>query len=127
MKIIKKIVKFGTSSENKDLLHQEIYIYLMRTLSNVKSLDIRAVYQVPYPPKVNPCLDSLCELTCDVSVDPSYYFGLTVVCKDIERLVVINTDVFDNDGLIRLIEVQRILKYFEWRNELRGFDPYYEN
>jgi len=26
----------------------------MRTLSNVKSLDIRAVYQIPYLPKVNP-------------------------------------------------------------------------
>ena len=41
--------------------------------------------------------------------------------------MVINTDVIDNDGLIRLIEVQRNPRYFEWRNELRGFDPYYEN
>ncbi|CAG8444548.1 12727_t:CDS:2 [Rhizophagus irregularis] len=67
------------------------------------------------------------KLTCSTSIDPSYFYGLSRICQKIQRLIIINTIPKANHGIVKLIEVQKNLKYFEWEDdfdEIFFIDPY---
>ncbi|UZO20499.1 uncharacterized protein OCT59_012922 [Rhizophagus irregularis] len=58
--------------------------------------------------------DSICELNCNTSVGSTYFYGLSQCCQNIQRLNIVNIDISPNDGIVKLIEVRKNLKYFEY-------------
>jgi hypothetical protein len=105
------------------LLQREIYNLFIRKCPEFKYLDIRSIkHQIYYFPEAQIRLSSLCELKCDKSIEPSYFYGLSCICQNIERMTIINTDTKVNNGIVKLIEVQKNLKYFEWEDD---FDDEY--
>ncbi|GBC32278.2 hypothetical protein GLOIN_2v1764020 [Rhizophagus irregularis DAOM 181602=DAOM 197198] len=72
--------------------------------------------------RTNIRLESLCELECDTSIDSSYFYGLARFCQYIQRLIIINIDPKENNGISKLIEVQKNLKYFEWNDSFEDSD-----
>ena len=93
IKVVKEIISLGSSVTcNQFLLQQEIYSLFMNKLSEVKYLDMRSIeHQIFYFPGAKTCLDSLCELSCDVSINPIYFYGLACFRKNIQMFIVINT------------------------------------
>ncbi|CAB4464639.1 unnamed protein product [Rhizophagus irregularis] len=83
-------------------------------------------HQIFYFPGAKNCLESLCELKCDTSNDPSYFYGLARICQYIQRLIIINIVPKSNSGIVKLIEVQKNLKYFEWTDDF-DVDYYTDN
>jgi hypothetical protein len=128
MKVIKNIVSFSsTSAYDQFLLQQEIHNLLMDKLTEVKYLDMGSIeHQIFSFPKAKTCLGSLCELRCDTSIDSTYFYGLAYVCKQIQRIIIINTNIKDdidgNDGMFKLIEAQKNLQYFKWKDDLKDDD-----
>ncbi|GES78700.1 hypothetical protein GLOIN_2v1764020 [Rhizophagus clarus] len=127
--IINNIISTGVSSAyDQFLLQQEIYSLLMRKCPELKYLDMTLIkHQIFYFPEAKIRLDSLCELRCDTIIDSSYYYGLACICQNIQRLIIINTSSKDNQGIVKLIETQKNLKYFEWKDDFREecfIDPY---
>jgi hypothetical protein len=119
-----------TSTYNQFLLQQEIYRLLMKKCLELKYLDIISIkHQIFYFPEANARFNLLCELKCDTSIDSSYFYGLSRICQKIQRLIIINTNPKANYGIVKLIEVQKNLKYFEWEDdfdEIYFIDPYDE-
>src|SRR3954452_20820785 len=116
--VMNYIVSTGASSEHDQfILQQEFYNILMRKCPELKCLDMKSIkYPIFYLPEAKSRLDSLCELRCDTSSDPSYFYGLASVCQYIQKIVIINTNTEVNHGTVKLIEAQRDLKYFEWKD-----------
>ncbi|CAB4417158.1 unnamed protein product [Rhizophagus irregularis] len=129
--IINTIISRSTkiiTSYTQFLLQQEIYKVLIKKCLELKCLDIISIkHQIFYFPEANTRLNLLCELTCSTSIDPSYFYGLSRICQKIQRLIIINTIPKANHGIVKLIEVQKNLKYFEWEDdfdEIFFIDPY---
>ncbi|CAG8639653.1 17302_t:CDS:1 [Rhizophagus irregularis] len=112
---------------NQFLLQQEFYCLFMKKFSELKCLDMNLLkHQIFYFPGAENCLESLCELKCDTSNDPSYFYGLARICQYIQRLIIVNTVPKSNSGIVKLIEVQKNLKYFEWTDDF-DVDYYTDN
>ncbi|CAB4460650.1 unnamed protein product [Rhizophagus irregularis] len=126
--VINEIISIGSClAYNQFLLQQEVYNLFMRKFSELKYLDMRSIeHQIFYFPRAMACLDSLCELTCDTSIDSSYFYGLARICNKIEKLIIFNASPKVNRGIIKLIEVQRKLKYFEWEDDCDEFEEYFD-
>src|SRR6266542_4441408 len=109
MNVIKNIISIGSSSTyNQFLLQQEIYSLFMRKFPEIKYLDMRSIeHQIFNFPKAKTRLESLCELNCDISIDPIYFYRWACICKYIQRFIITNTDVKGNDGIVKLIEAQK--------------------
>src|SRR6266542_1623948 len=124
---IKSIISTGSSlAYNQFLLQHEFYSIFMKKFPELKYLDMKSIqHQIFYLPETNiQCLESLCELKCDTSTDPSYFYGLARLCQNIQRFIIDNTTTKDNHGIVKLTEVQKNLRYFEWRDSFGG--PYKE-
>src|ERR1044071_3576838 len=69
MKVIKDIISLGSSlTYHQFLLQQEIYSLFMRKFPEIKYMDMRSIeHQIFYFSEAETCLESLCELVCDVS------------------------------------------------------------
>ena len=69
-------------------------------------------------------------MTCDTSLDSSYFYGIASICQCIQRLVIINKNVNVNFGVVKLIKIQKNLKYFKWKDDFKDDyfvgDPYKE-
>ncbi|RIA98934.1 hypothetical protein C1645_587756 [Glomus cerebriforme] len=129
LNIIDSIVTIGCSSAfDRFLLQQEINSILIRKCSDIRYLDMISInHQIFYFPEAKARLDSLCELKCDTSTDFSYFYGIARICQNIERLTIINTSSKDNHGMVKLIENQKNLKYFEWIDDFKDecfINPY---
>ncbi|EXX78307.1 hypothetical protein RirG_016160 [Rhizophagus irregularis DAOM 197198w] len=113
---INNIISIGSKSNYyKFIIQQEFYCFFMKKCRDLKYLDMRSIeHQIFYFPENKNCLDLLCELKCDTSIDSSYFYGISQFCQRIQKLVVINTDYSPNPGIVKLIEVQKNLKHFEW-------------
>ncbi len=129
MNVIKNIISLGSfSTYNQFLLQQEIYSLFMRKFSEIKYLNMKSIeHQIFYFPEAKTCLESLCELTCDISIASVHFFGLAHICKHIQRFIIINTITIDSntnvyDGIIKLIEVQKNLRYFEWKDDFSNLE-----
>jgi hypothetical protein len=114
---------------NQSFIQQQFYFLFMRKCPKLKYLDMRSIkYQIFYFPKARARLESLCELKCDTSTDSSYFYRLSQLCQYIQRLIINNIDPEPNDGIVKLIEVQKNLKHFEWIDDFVGYhlekDPY---
>ncbi|CAB4477620.1 unnamed protein product [Rhizophagus irregularis] len=89
----------------------------MKKFIVLKCLDMKSIkHQIFYFPESKTCLKSLCELKCDTSIDSSYFYGLARLCQYIQRLIIVNVNTNVNYGIVKLIEVQMNLKYFEWED-----------
>uniref|UniRef100_U9UBV2 Uncharacterized protein n=1 Tax=Rhizophagus irregularis (strain DAOM 181602 / DAOM 197198 / MUCL 43194) TaxID=747089 RepID=U9UBV2_RHIID len=77
-------------------------------------------HQIFYFPESKIRLESLCELRCDTSIDSSYFYGLSQFCQYIQRFIIDNIETRPNNGIAKLIEVQKNLKHFEW---IINFNP----
>ena len=108
MNAINDIVSVGSSSPyNQFLLQQEIYSLFIKKCPEFKYLDTRSIkHQIFNFPEAKVRLNSICELTCNISVDSSYFYGIAYLCQNIQRLIIINTDGNDNHGIVKLIEAQ---------------------
>ncbi|CAG8722251.1 21855_t:CDS:1 [Rhizophagus irregularis] len=100
----------------------------MRKLPELKCLDMRSIeHQIFYFPEAKTRFKTLCELKCDTSIDSSYFYGLACICQYIQSIIIINVKTESNPGLVKLIEVQKNLKYFEWIDDFNDddlADPY---
>ena len=112
------IISVETSSDyDRFLLQQELYNVIIRKCPGLKYLNMISIkHQIFYFPEAKTRLESLNELKCDTSTDSSYFYGLANVCQNIQGLIITNTNKKVNHGIIKLIEVQRNLKYFEWND-----------
>ncbi|RIA94118.1 hypothetical protein C1645_818500 [Glomus cerebriforme] len=101
------------------LLRQEIYKLFISECSNIKYLDSPELCFPLYQfPGANLCLTSLCELDCRTDHDPSILEGLAQICRSIEKIHIIlaggiNHGLMCNYGLIKLIEMQKQIKYIK--------------
>ncbi|CAG8746793.1 6558_t:CDS:1, partial [Rhizophagus irregularis] len=127
------ITSIGSSlAYNQFLLQQEFYCLFMKKFQELKCLDMNLIkHQIFYIPEAKNRLESLCELKCDTSIDPSYFYGLARICQYIQRLIIVNVVTKPNSGIAKLIEVQKNLKYFEWTDDFDvdyfTDDPYKES
>ncbi|CAG8648347.1 8273_t:CDS:1, partial [Funneliformis caledonium] len=102
------------------VLEQEIFKLFMSECSNIKSLTLKAFnYDVIYKQQLhnflgaNNCLPELVHLTCITKIDPSFFYGLSLICKRLEKISLISF-LKENFGLNRFISVQQKLKIFEF-------------
>ncbi|GBB89109.1 hypothetical protein RclHR1_01580010 [Rhizophagus clarus] len=132
VEVLNSIISMGLLDlYSQFLLRQEIYNLLMRKCPELKYLNIKSIkHQIFYFPEAKARLESLCELKCDTSIDPSYFYGLARICQYIQRLIIINKKINVNYGAVKLIENQKNLKYFELKDDFddKEFieDPYEE-
>jgi hypothetical protein len=127
--IMKYIISIGsTSADNRWLLQQKFYDLFMKKCPELKYLDMRSIeHQIFYLPEARLRFESLYELNCDTSINSSYLHGLAHISQCIQRLIIINNNVKANLGIVKLIEVQKSLKYFEWIDVCGyGLDRYKE-
>src|SRR5205809_449478 len=80
---INSIISIGSSlAYNQFLLQQEFYSLFMRKCPELKYLDMKSIkHQIFCFPEARTCLESLCELKFDTSIDPSYFYGLSYICQ----------------------------------------------
>ncbi|GBC03331.1 hypothetical protein RclHR1_05070015 [Rhizophagus clarus] len=127
VKTIDDIISVRSSTEYKRFLLQEkIYGFLIKKCSEIKYLNICGTYELVYLPEAKNHLESLCELTCDTSIGSKYFYRISHICQQIQRIIIINNNFKDNDGTTKLIEYQKNLKYFEWVDSY-NLDNYYDN
>jgi hypothetical protein len=117
--ILNTIISIETSDlYYQFLLQQEIFSLLMRKCPEFKSLNIISIkHQLFHFPEAKAHLESLCELKCDTSIDSSHFYGLARICQHIQRLIILNRKTSVNHGAVKLIENQRNLKYFEFKDD----------
>jgi hypothetical protein len=107
-----------SNSYDQFLLQHEIYSLLVRKCSELKYLNIESIeHQFYHLPEAKAHFKSLCELKCDTSIDSPYFYGLARICQYIQRLIITNKKMKVNNGLVKLIENQRNLKYFELKDD----------
>ncbi|EXX50558.1 uncharacterized protein OCT59_010109 [Rhizophagus irregularis] len=117
--IINNIISTRTTSTfNQVLLRQAFYNLLMIKSSGLKFLDMVSINQQIFYLSGAFHFESLCELKCETSTDSSYFFELAQICQNIQRIIINNTKSNANDGIVRLIEIQENLKYFEWKDNI---------
>src|SRR6266498_2376104 len=126
--ILNNIISIGTSSAyNKFLLQREVYNVIIGKCPELKYLNMISIeHQIFYFPEAKARLESLCKLECNTSIDSSYFYGLAYVCQNIQGLIITNTNQNANYGAVKLIEVQKNLKYFEWCDDFDGEDSLIE-
>ncbi|RGB43868.1 hypothetical protein C1646_679807 [Rhizophagus diaphanus] len=142
MNVIDDIISTESSpGYYRSLLQEELYNTLMKKCPGIKYLDIRSDYQIFCLPCIlesKPRLESLCELACNTSTDPNYFYRLARICQRIQKIIIINKNAKANHGITILIEAQKNLKYFKWIDHFNeeycleifeGFnkDPYTES
>ncbi|EXX53402.1 uncharacterized protein OCT59_012724 [Rhizophagus irregularis] len=123
--IINIITSIGSPlSYNQFILQQEFYGLFMKKFPELKYLDMRSIeHQIFYFPDAKIRFESLSELTCDTSIDSSYFYGLAQLCQYIQRLIIINVDPTDYHSVAKLIGVQKNLNYFEWKDDHDIYAP----
>ncbi|GBC07552.1 hypothetical protein RclHR1_07530001 [Rhizophagus clarus] len=115
VKIIDEIISIKYLTEyNRFILQEEIYSFLIRKCPEIKYLNICGTYELVYLPESKVRLESICELTCDTSIDPKYHYRISHICQQIQRIIIINNNYKVNHGTTKLIEFQKNLKYFKW-------------
>ncbi|RIA92247.1 hypothetical protein C1645_820931 [Glomus cerebriforme] len=111
-------------SENsrKFLLSQHIYIFsIFKQQRRKLSLNyVSFYYNIPIYkyPGANTCLSNLCELRCNSDNNPSIFEGLAQICRSIETIFInmIGRCYRCNDGLTKLILIQKQIKYITIRD-----------
>ncbi|GBC07418.1 hypothetical protein RclHR1_07450006 [Rhizophagus clarus] len=132
VKVINSIISIGSSLPyNQFFMQQEFYSLIMRKCPELKYLNMGSIkHQIFYFPEAKVRLEYLYELKCDTSIDSSYFYGLSHFCQLIQRLTINNTYPKPNHGIVKLIEVQKNLKYFQWNDDFDDDhlteDPYEE-
>ncbi|GBC09410.1 hypothetical protein RclHR1_08830012 [Rhizophagus clarus] len=125
VKIIDEIISIGSSTGyNLFLLQEEIYSLLIKKCQRIKYLYIYNTNEtIVYHPDAKVQLESLCELICDTSIKPEYFYKLAHVCQRIQSIIVINKSLEVNHGITKLVEFQKNLKCFKWLDDI--YKEYY--
>ncbi len=93
-----------------ELLEREIYKLFISNCSKIKLLDVIGIKHPLHKfPDARISLTKLHEIHCKSEEDPSIFFGLSEICKFIEKFYIHLTT--SNPGLAKLIEVQNQVKY----------------
>ncbi|CAI2172393.1 14346_t:CDS:2 [Funneliformis geosporum] len=72
----------------------------MSQCPTLKYLDLRSLkLQIFLLPEATNRFEYLCELTCDTSMESTYFSGIASICQNIQRLIIINSSPEDNEGL----------------------------
>ncbi|GBC06391.1 hypothetical protein RclHR1_00680035 [Rhizophagus clarus] len=127
---INSIISIGSSLPyNQFSMQQEFFYCFMKKCPELKYFDMRSIkHQIFYFPNAKARLESLRELRCETSIDPSYFYGLSLFCQHIQGLIIVNTEPKSNHGIVKLIEVQKNLNHFEWKDDFYSDylteDPY---
>ncbi|PKY40042.1 hypothetical protein RhiirA4_453343 [Rhizophagus irregularis] len=109
----------GSSEEfdyQRYFIEQEIYKLFMSKCLNLRYLKLENQcfnHQLHHFPGANTCLPELVHLQCTTNVDSEIFFGLSLICKKIEKISLISF-LNENLGLNRLIDVQENLNYFRF-------------
>ncbi|GES83763.1 hypothetical protein GLOIN_2v1764020 [Rhizophagus clarus] len=121
---IKSIISIGsTLAYNQFFMQQEFYYFFMKKCPGLKYFNMRSIkHQIIYFPEAKARFESLCELNCDTSINSIYFYGLSQFCQFIQRFIIVNINPKPNHGIVKLIEVQKNLKHFEWKDEF--YDEY---
>jgi hypothetical protein len=94
------------------LLEQEIYKLLISECSNIRYLDLSEIRHPIYQyPRAEICLLNLNEVDCKTDQDLSLFYGLSNICKLIEKIYIEYKR--DNLGLAKLIKTQKRIKYIK--------------
>ncbi|RIA80474.1 hypothetical protein C1645_838631 [Glomus cerebriforme] len=128
VKIIDSIIPIGSSLEyNQFLLQQEFYNLLITKCPELKYLDVKSInHQIFYFPEAKARLETLYELNCNTSINPTYLYGLARFCQNVQILIITNNTIKVNHGIAKLIEVQQNLKNFEWKDDFED-EPFIED
>jgi hypothetical protein len=126
--VLNTLISICPSELHNQFLLQEIYGFMIKKCPGFKCASIELFKHQPfYFLEDKARLGSLCELNCDTSVDSLHFNELANVCNFIQRLIIINKCLKVNDGIVNLIEVQKNLKYFEWKDDFNDFEDNFEN
>ncbi|GES99137.1 hypothetical protein GLOIN_2v1764020 [Rhizophagus clarus] len=99
-------------------MEEEFYYLLMKKCPDLKYLDMEVIkHQIFYFPEAKARFESLCKLICYTSIDSSYFYGLSRCCQNIQTLIVTNVNPNLNNGIVKLIEVQKNLNHIEWKDD----------
>src|SRR5690348_16631488 len=103
------IQNFGWISDNHQYLVQQEILKLL--IGNTSKLKILMICHKSHPipivnfPNSSISLSQLNELHCDTSIDKTIFYGLSQLCRNIERLIIQGYDD-DNNGLELFIKQQ---------------------
>ncbi|GBB95144.1 hypothetical protein RclHR1_24880001 [Rhizophagus clarus] len=125
IKVINEIASIGSTSYNNQLLQQEFCSLLIKKCSRLEYLNTISISHQTFlfrVPETKALIESLSELICDSFTCSSYFHDLAYNCHNIQRFIIINTTTSVNNGIIKLIEVQKNLKYFEWKDDFEQID-----
>ncbi|EXX73788.1 uncharacterized protein OCT59_026722 [Rhizophagus irregularis] len=115
-----EIIKDITFMIKSTLLQEKIRDLLIEKCTKLNYLNMISIdsnlslFQLP---KNKTFLASLYELTCGTSTCPSFFRNIALVIQNIQRLIIINENNEINKGIIELINVQKNLRYFEWKDD----------
>ncbi|CAB4442192.1 unnamed protein product [Rhizophagus irregularis] len=99
-------------------MQNKFYEFFMKKCPELEYLDMRSIqHRILIFPEAKVLLESLCELKCDTSINSSYFKKLSPFCQYIQRLIIVNTYSKPNSGIVMLIEAQKNLKHFEWKDD----------
>ncbi|CAG8565777.1 12490_t:CDS:2, partial [Rhizophagus irregularis] len=117
-------IKESLTKQGSQLPLVSYQVLLFDYLSFCRSINVKTIRKAKFR------FESLYELVCDTSIDPSYFYGLAWICQHIHRLIVVNVNPQVYHAIAKLIKVQKNLKYFEWEDDYglptTGSDPYKE-
>ncbi|GES74753.1 hypothetical protein GLOIN_2v1764020 [Rhizophagus clarus] len=122
--IINSIISIGSPSLIDQLfLQREFYGLLVKKCPELKYLDISSIkYNIIFVSEDKLRFESLYELKCDTSNESSFFYELAHICQHIQRLIITNdVGTKSNLGIAKLIEIQKNLKYFEWKDNVYDF------
>ncbi|RIA81990.1 hypothetical protein C1645_809822 [Glomus cerebriforme] len=112
-----------------DVLEEEIYKFLLKTITKVEYMDIRSIKN--NFPRKSMHLQTLNEFIGDTSIDSKYYSEFSTIIEYIQNLIIINNNFKLNTGIVDLINAQKNLKNFEWidkfnEDDFVSVEPYHE-
>ncbi|CAB4425930.1 unnamed protein product [Rhizophagus irregularis] len=107
-------------------MQQKFYFLFMRKCPELKYFDMKSIkHQILCFPEAKAHLESLYELRCDTSIDSLYFYGLSRSCHYIQKFIIDNINTKPNYGIVKLIEVQKNLKHFEWEDNF--YEVHFKN
>ncbi|CAB4493228.1 unnamed protein product [Rhizophagus irregularis] len=115
-----EIIKDITFMIKSSLLQQKIRDLLINKCTKLNYLNMISIdpkISLFRLPENRTLLESLYELTCGTSTCPSFFRDLALVIQNIQRLIIINENNEINRRIIELINVQKNLRYFEWKDD----------
>ncbi|PKY27800.1 hypothetical protein RhiirB3_443663 [Rhizophagus irregularis] len=117
--VIKNCFESPLSQNQKNIIDEEFYDMVFDKCSYLNRLGIfhklcYKKYDMVNFMKLKDNLSNLVELTCTQYIDERIFYNLAEICVNIKKLELRGNNQNNNQGLIKLIEVQKKLEYFTY-------------